>query len=129
MIKHRSREIAIGITLSIVVALMFFYAEDESLSLDSSITGMVSYDDYSASRDLVIVSGTEFKAVVQDNVFYYIFDGGEWFESKKEFVWEKRVDMGESMWSGLVYLESYNAMIYFRNEEVKDITKFMREFR
>lgn len=128
MIKNRSREIIIGITSVIIVAFLVLYLEGEPIEIEPGIIGYAVYEVNAEPRNDVIVSGIEFKAVSKDKTYYYIFDNGDWYESKKQFEWEKRVDMGSDLWQGLYYLKSYDAKIYFNDEEIKDITEFARKW-
>jgi hypothetical protein len=128
MIKNRNKEVMIGVLGSIVIALLFFSIEGE-VNFDSSITGFASYEEYNAHKEEVLVSGIEFKALVDGKEFYYVFSEDEWYESKELFQWELRKDMGDTMWSGLLYLQSYDAVIYFNDKEVDDISEIVRKMR
>ena len=127
MIKDRNKEITVGIALALVISLAFFYFDDEKLSVPSGITGFSAYEDYQESKEAVIVSGIEFKAVIGDKEYYYIFsDERKWYESKKDFEWTLRKDMGNTLWQGIYYLKSYDARIYFNDKELADIAEFAR---
>ncbi len=127
MMKNRAKECAVGITLVVVIALSALYLEGEPL--DMTITGFVVKED-KVSYDHVIISGIEFKAEVQGKVYWYIYtDDKEWYETKDNVNWEKRVDMGDDIWEGLYYLKSYDAKIYFNDKLVEDIADLTRVLR
>jgi len=74
----------------------------------------------------VMLSGIEFTATVQGDNFHYLFTDTGWYESKDNQNWEKRHDMGDTLWTGLYYLKSYDAKIYYKDKEIKDVTEFAR---
>ncbi|MBD3163844.1 hypothetical protein GF323_01480 [Candidatus Woesearchaeota archaeon] len=119
MIKNRARKISIGITLAIIIPLLAFYMEGESM--DKGMTGYAVHENKETFSH-VIISGTEIKAVVEGKTYWYIYNDKGWFESKDFIEWEKREDMG-SLWQGLYYLKTYDAEIYYDNEKVGDITE------
>jgi len=118
--KVESASIILG---SIILALFIF-------SMDNvTITGMVVKEIQVEDKGYII-SGTEFKALIGQATYYYLFtDDNEWYETKDGIDWEKREDMGNTLWKGIVYLKTYNARIYFDDSEITDITEFARNFR
>jgi hypothetical protein len=125
MIKERHIEATVFVSLAIAIPLIAFALD--GVSFLDSITGFAVKEITVIENTPVIVSGIEFKAVINDKTYFYMFtEDKEWFESKDELAWEKRDDMGYTMWSGLQYLQSYGADIYFKDKLITDLTEFAR---
>ena len=110
MLKRRSVEIAVGIAVAVLVPLMGFLTSDDT---PPPIAGYAVYEGE--------VQGTEFTAFVQGQLYQYRFMGSKWFQSRQDSGWEYRPDMGKTLVSGLLYLQSYGAEIFFQGESVNDI--------
>jgi len=127
--KTRPKRIAVFVLASVVLTLLALSGEEKP---DFSITGYAVYEDqpiYNYYKSQVIVHGMEFEVAVDSRTYYYIYAEDGWYESKEDFVWEKRDDMGNTLWSGLTYLRLYDAKIFFQEREVKDFTDFAKEIR
>ena len=124
MIRNRARDAAIGISLSIFIALAMLSYEGK-IGMDAATTGFVVHEPFEHKGE-VMISGTGFSAEVGGREYWYIFThDNRWYESKDKIVWERRDDMGNSIWKGLLYMKSYDAKIYFRGKEVDSIGRFV----
>lgn len=108
---------AVLFVLFITALFLVFFMFDSSF--EDTITGQAVYQAYDADLPLV--------AQVEGKLYYYRFNGN-WFESKDEIDWELREDMGTSFWTGLYYLRSYDARIFFEGKEIIDITELARNW-
>ena len=113
--RHRKTEALLVVAISIAATLFMLSGGD--------ITGFAAYD-----GDEIIVSGISFDAKIGSIMYYYIFSDNEWFESEDIVTWEKIPEMGDTVWTGLYYLKSYDAEIYHKGEEIKYIGEFARDF-
>jgi len=129
--KTKKNRIRNGLIAIFAVTFTLLYLADEPVSI-SSFTGMVIIDahpSYEYHTNEVIISGLSFTAEINGIYFHYIFSDDGWYESDNLIDWEKRTDMGASLFLGLNYLESYDAKIYFKNKEVTDFTEFAKSLR
>jgi hypothetical protein len=126
MIRDRKKQITKGLVLSIAIALFAFYLEGQDLDMTSTITGYSVQEHNDKDDNLVILKGLEIKAVIEGKTYYYLFSENTWYESKQDFQWDIRPDMGTTISDGLYYLESYDAQIYFRGEKFQDAIMLAR---
>ena len=119
-----------GMAFVMIITFIGLYMGSTDIETNTGITGYAVYEGEAKYTGGVIISGLEFKAYVDDKTYYYMFtDDNRWFESKDELKWEERADMGNSIWSGLYYLKSYDADVYFKGTEINDITEFAKSLR
>lgn len=116
----------LGIAMSIALSLAAFYFSDSSLV---SVSGYAVHVPPEYQPDQGVLSGLSFDAAVDGKEYYYIFSDGEWYESKDLLRWEYRVDMKDTLYEGLVYLKTYDADIYFKQEKIEDLDLFMRSLQ
>ena len=114
--KNRAKEIGIGMSM---VAIFFLLIFSSDKTLDSP-TGMVVQNVEQAEKYY-------FTAFIDGREHYFYFSG-KWYQAADGQQWEVREDMGDTIWSGLYYLRSYGAKIYYHTKEITDITQFAREW-
>jgi hypothetical protein len=133
MMRNRFTEIVLVIAISIGIVLAAFSTENSNTKVESSgnlATGHAFTTGLDNAQPEVIVSGLGFTALVDGKRYVYIFTkANEWYESGDDLNWEKRVDMGTTVWSGLIYLKSYDAVIYFKDKEIKDVMEFAKNWK
>jgi hypothetical protein len=128
MIRNRRNEAVLFILGAIALALLGFYTQGIKIDLNQGITGYAVLEQKNENN--VVVSGIGVDAEVKGMKYHYIFsDDHNWYESKDLLKWEMRPDMGDNLFKGILYLQSYDAKIYYNDEEVKSIEDLMEKMK
>ena len=117
MMRRRNLEMAVGIALALAIPLIGFLTTADK-NQAQPITGYAIYEQ--------VIDGPEFTAVIAQREYVYRFMDNKWFEFGSEG-WQYRIDMGTTLASGLLYLESYGAEIYKNGERMTADAYFTTE--